>query len=96
MILIKTKDNLVNFNNLLNIFISSDGDRILILQRLDATETIYVIYTNENIKLVQKVYCAIQNQIINLNNQNMSGCVNVDYIAEKLECNTIPLTNKPF
>lgn len=84
MILIKTKDNLINFNNLLNIFISSDGYRILILQRLDATETIYVIYTNENTKLVQKVYCAIQDQIINLNNQNMSGCVNVDYIAEKL------------
>lgn len=96
MILIKTKDNLINFNNLLNIFISSDGDRILILQRLDSSETIYVIYTNENIKLVQKVYTTIQNQIVKLNNENKSGCVDVDYIAEKLESNTITLTNKPF
>lgn len=94
MILIKTKNDLFNFNNLLNIYIS--GDRILILQRLDASETIYEVYTNENRKLVQKVYTAMQNQIINLNNENRSGCVDVDYIVEKLENNTIPLTNKPF
>ena len=94
MILIKTKDNLINFNNLLNIFISSDGDRILILQRLDATETIYELYRNENRELLKKVYITIQNQIINLNNENRSGCVNIDYIAEKLENNAIPLTYK--
>lgn len=94
MILIKTKNDLINFNNLLTIYIS--GDRILILQRLDESETIYEVYKNENIKLVQKVYTAMQNEIIYLNNENRSGCVDVDYIAEKLESNTIPLTNKPF
>lgn len=94
MILIKTKNDLINFNNLLNIYIS--GDRILILQRLDESETIYVVYTNENRKLLQKVYTAIQNEIVYLNNENRSGCVDVDYIAEKLESNTISLTNKPF
>lgn len=92
MILIKTKNNLINFSNLLNIYIS--GNRILILQRLDASETIYEVYTNEDIELVQKVYTTMQNQIVNLNNENRSGCVNVDYIAEKLECSTIPLTYK--
>lgn len=94
MILIKTKNDLINFNNLLNIYIS--GDRILILQRLDESETIYEVYKNENIKLVQKVYTAMQNEIVYLNNENRSGCVDVDYIAEKLESNTISLTNKPF
>ena len=94
MILIKTKNDLINFNNLLTIYIS--GDRILILQRLDESETIYEVYKNENIKLVQKVYTAVQNEIVYLNNENISGCVDVDYIAEKLESNTIPLTNKPF
>lgn len=94
MILIKTKNDLINFNNLLTIYIS--GDRILILQRLDESETIYEVYKNEDIKLVQKVYTAVQNEIIYLNNENISGCVDVDYIAEKLESNTISLTNKPF
>lgn len=94
MILIKTKNDLINFNNLLNIYIS--GDRILILQRLDESETIYVVYTNENRKLLQKVYTAMQNEIVYLNNENRSGCVDIDYIAEKLESNTISLTNKPF
>lgn len=94
MILIKTKNDLINFNNLLTIYIS--GDRILILQRLDESETIYEVYKNENIKLVQKVYTAVQNEIVYLNNENISGCVDLDYIAEKLESNTIPLTNKPF
>ena len=92
MILIKTEDNLINFNNLLNIYISDN--RILILQRLDATETIYELYRNENRELLKKVYITIQNQIINLNNENRSGCVNIDYIAEKLENNAIPLTYK--
>ena len=94
MILIKTKNDLINFNNLLTIYIS--GDRILILQRLDESETIYEVYKNENTKLVQKVYTAVQNEIVYLNNENISGCVDVDYIAEKLESNTISLTNKPF
>ncbi len=94
MILIKTKNDLINFNNLLTIYIS--GDRILILQRLDESETIYEVYKNENTKLVQKVYTAVQNEIVYLNNENISGCVDVDYIAEKLEGNTISLTNKPF
>lgn len=94
MILIKTKNDLINFNNLLTIYIS--GDRILILQRLDESETIYEVYKNENTKLVQKVYTAVQNEIVYLNNENISGCVDIDYIAEKLESNTIPLTNKPF
>lgn len=94
MILIKTKDNLINFNNLLNIYVSDN--RILILQRLDASETVCEVYRNENRELLKKVYTTMQNQIVNLNNENKSGCINIDYIAEKLECNTIPLTNKPF
>ena len=91
MILIKTKDNLYNFNNLINIFISDDKIKIM-----DATSIADVLYNNENKEVVQKVYTTIQNQIVNLNNENKSGCVNVDYIAEKLESNTIPLTNKQF
>lgn len=94
MILIKTKDNLINFNNLLNIYISDN--RILILQRLDASETVCEVYIDENRELLKKVYIAMQNQIIKLNNENRSGCVDVDYIIEKLENNTISLTNKPF
>lgn len=94
MILIKTKNDLINFNNLLTIYIS--GDRILILQRLDESETIYEVYKNENTKLVQKVYNIIQKQIIELNSENKSGCVDIDYIATKLEDSTISLTNKPF
>ena len=94
MILIKTEDNLINFNNLLNIYISDN--RILILQGLDASETVCEVYRNENRELLKKVYTTMQNQIVNLNNENRSGCINIDYIAEKLENNTIPLTNKPF
>lgn len=92
MILIKTEDDLINFNNLLNIYIS--GDKILILQRLDESDTVYEVYKNENRELLKKVYTTMQNQIVNLNNENRSGCVDVDYITAKLECNTMPLTNK--
>lgn len=94
MILIKTKDNLINFNNLLNIYISDN--RILILQRLDASETVCEVYRHENRELLKKVYTAVQNQIVKLNNENRSGYVDVDYITEKLENSVISLTNKPF
>ena len=63
---------------------------------MDATSISYVLYENENKKVVQRVYNIIQKQIIDLNTENKRGCVDVVYIAAKLENSTISLTNKPF
>lgn len=80
MILIKTKDNLYNFNNLINIFISDDKIKIM-----DATSIADVLYENENKEVVQKVYNIIQNQIIDLNTKEVGDYVNVETIIKEVE-----------
>lgn len=80
MILIKTKDNLYNFNNLINIFISNDKIKIM-----DATSIADVLYENENKEVVQKVYNIIQNQIIDLNTKEVGDYVNVETIIKEVE-----------
>lgn len=80
MILIKTKDNLYNFNNLINIFISDDKIKIM-----DATSIADVLYNNENKEVVQKVYNIIQNQIIDLNTKEVGDYIDVETIIKEVE-----------
>lgn len=80
MILIKTKDNLYNFNNLINIFISDDKIKVM-----DATSIADVLYENENKEVVQKVYNIIQNQIIDLNTKEVGDYIDVETIIKEVE-----------
>lgn len=80
MILIKTKDNLYNFNNLINIFISDDKIKVM-----DATSIADVLYENKNKEVVQKVYNIIQNQIIDLNTKEVGDYIDVEAIIKQVE-----------
>ncbi len=80
MILIKTKDNLYNFNNLINIYISDDKIKIM-----DATSIADVLYEHENKEALQKVYNIIQEQIIDLNTKEAGGYIDVDAVVKEVE-----------
>lgn len=80
MILIKTKDDLYNFNNLINIYILDNQIEIV-----NMASKIDVLYENENKEVVQKVYNIIQKQIIDLNNENKNGCIDIEAIVKEAE-----------
>lgn len=83
MILIKTKCNgfnaIFNYNNCTCVQINNDC--IIIVEN---TEEHYLFVT-DNKELREKVYNEIQNQIIDLNAKNESGCIDVDRIVSILE-----------
>lgn len=91
MILIKTKDYLYNFNNLINIYISDDKIKIM-----DATSIADVLYENENKEAVQRVYNIIQKQIIDLNTEDKNGCIDIEAIVKEVEENYINTDDRIF
>lgn len=84
MILIKTKDDLYNFNSLIDIYISDNQIKIV-----NMASKIDVLYENENKEVVQRVYNIIQKQIIDLNTENKNGCIDIDAIVKEVEENYV-------
>ena len=91
MILIKTKDDLYNFNNLINIYILDNQIEIV-----NMASKIDVLYENENKEVVQKVYNIIQKQIIDLNTENKNGYIDVEAIVKEIEENYTNIDNRIF
>ena len=83
MILIKIKDDLYNFNSLIDIYISDNQIKIV-----NMASKIDVLYENENKEAVQRVYNIIQKQIIDLNTENKNGCIDIEAIIKEVENKT--------
>ena len=91
MILIKTKDDLYNFNSLIDIYISDNQINII-----NMASKIDILYENENKEAVQRVYNIIQKQIIDLNTENKNGCIDIEAIVKEVEENYINIDNRIF
>lgn len=91
MILIKTKDDLYNFNSLIDIYISDNQIKIV-----NMASKIDVLYENENKEVVQRVYNIIQKQIIDLNTKDVGDYVDVEAIVKEIEENYINIDNRIF
>lgn len=86
MILIKTKDDLYNFNNLIDICIIDNQINII-----NMASKIDILYENENKEVVQRVYNIIQKQIIDLNTEDKNGYIDVEAIVKEVEENYISI-----
>ncbi|WP_295297714.1 hypothetical protein [uncultured Brachyspira sp.] len=86
MILIKTKDDLYNFNNLIDICIIDNQINII-----NMASKIDILYENENKEVVQRVYNIIQKQIIDLNTKEVGDYIDVDAIVKEIEENYISI-----
>lgn len=95
MILIKTKDDLYNFNYVLRIYpytISNNETEIYLIRVMDNSNNAYWIYESENKEIRDKVYNEIQKQIIDLNNENKNGHIDVEAIVKVVENNINEIT----
>lgn len=86
MILIKTKDDLYNFNNLIDICIIDNQINII-----NMASKIDILYENENKEVIQRVYNIIQKQIIDLNTEDKNGYIDVEAIVKEVEENYISI-----
>lgn len=90
MILIKTKDDLYNLNNVVRIspddFLGNETETYLI--RIMDSNFSYYIYKSENKEMRDKVYNEIQKQIIDLNTENKNGCIDIEAIVKEVENKT--------
>lgn len=85
MILIKTKDDLYNLNNVLRIYpctISDDETEIYLITVMNNSNNSYWIYKSENREMRNKVYNEIQKQIIDLNTENKNGCIDIEAVVK--------------
>lgn len=85
MILIKTKDDLYNLNNVLRIYphtISDDETEIYLITVMNNSNNAYWIYKSENREMRNKVYNEIQKQIIDLNTENKNGCIDIEAVVK--------------
>lgn len=91
MILIKTKDDLYNLNNVLRIYphtISDNETEIYLIRVMDNSNNAYYIYKSENKEMRDKVYNEIQKQIIDLNTEDKNGCIDIEAIVKEAENKT--------
>ncbi len=91
MILIKTKDDLYNLNNVLRIYphtISDNETEIYLIRVMDNSNNAYWIYKSENKEMRDKVYNEIQKQIIYLNTKEVGDYIDVEAIVKEVENKT--------
>lgn len=84
MILIKTKDDLYNFNSLIDICIIDNQINII-----NMASKIDILYEHKNKEVVQRVYNIIQKQIIDLNTKEAGDYIDVDAIVKEVEENYV-------
>ena len=98
MILIKTKDDLYNLNNVFRIchddFLCNGTETYLI--RIMDSNFSYYIYKSENKEMRDKVYNEIQKQIIDLNTKEVGDYIDVDAIVKEVEENYTNIDNRIF
>lgn len=95
MILIKTKDDLYNFNNVLRIYrshtISDNETEIYLVSVMDNSNNVYWIFQSEIKEIRDNVYNEIQKQIIDLNTENNNGYIDVEAIVKEVKENYISI-----
>lgn len=95
MILIKTKDDLYNFNNVVRIYrshtISDNETEIYLVSVMDNSNNAYWIFQSEIKEIRDNVYNIIQKQIIDLNTKEVGDYIDIEAIVKEVEENYISI-----